>query len=45
VFVLSYPLRVIVGMVLLAGAGGLFARYLSPEFEDLPYRMLEMVGR
>ncbi len=45
VFILSYPLRVLVGLVLLAGAGGLLARYLAPEFSELPYRMLEMTGR
>ncbi len=45
VFVMSYPLRIVLGMVLLAGAGMLLARYLNPEFDQLPVRLLEIVAR
>jgi flagellar biosynthesis protein FliR len=45
VFILSYPVRVIVGMVLLAGSGALLTRYLQPEFNEIPYRILEIVAR
>ncbi len=44
VFVLSYPMRFIVGAILLSGSGALIVRYISPEFDALPYRLLEIVG-
>ena len=44
VFVMSYPLRALVGCILLAGSGGLVARYLLPEFQQIPLRMLELVA-
>jgi flagellar biosynthetic protein FliR len=44
VFIISYALRTTLGFTLLAGAGTLFARYLSGDFDRLPWRMLELVG-
>ncbi|AHF92955.1 type III secretion protein [Opitutaceae bacterium TAV5] len=45
VFIVSYPVRTLVGLSVLAGAGGLFGRYLWRAMEMLPWRMLEIVGR
>lgn len=45
VFVVSYPVKMIVGCGLLASSGALLVRYLEPEILQLPFRMLEIVGR
>ena len=44
VFILSYPLRFIIGCILLGGSGALIARYLGPEFNALPFQLLELVA-
>ena len=43
VFIVSYAMRVMFGLLLLAGAGGLIARYLSGAFNQLPWQMLQLV--
>lgn len=45
VFIASMPVRAFAGLSLLAGAGALIGRYLSGAFDDMPWRMLEIVGR
>ena len=45
VFVISYALRSLLGFLLLAGGGMLFARYLGAAYDRLPWVMLELVAR
>lgn len=45
VFVMSFGVRVIVGMSLLGSAGALVSRYLYTEFGDTAVRMLHLLGR
>ena len=45
VFILSGAMRSLLGMMLLAGGGALFTRYLTGAFDRLPWTMLELVVR
>jgi len=45
VFVLSMPVRGLVGFSLLGGVGGLIARYYFNEISEIPTRMLQLLVR
>ncbi|WP_404423644.1 flagellar biosynthetic protein FliR [Nibricoccus sp. IMCC34717] len=44
VFIISYPVKMLVGFSLLASSAALLVRYLEPEVADIPVRMLQLVG-
>ena len=43
--IVSYALRSLLGLLLLAGAGALIAQYLNGAFNQLPWQMLQLVLR
>lgn len=43
-FVVSFSMRLIVGLSLLSSAGALIARYLYTEFDETPVRMLQILA-
>lgn len=45
VFIASIAVRVLGGLLLLASAGTLLTRYFAGTFDELPWQMLDLVGR
>ena len=45
VFVMSSPIKVVIGLLLLSSSAALLTRYLTPEFYELPFKMIEFVAR
>jgi flagellar biosynthetic protein FliR len=44
VFIVSFSMRLLAGFALLASAAALIAQYMYIEFNDLPFRMLQLVA-